>query len=448
MTGRPNILYIFTDQQSASVMSCAGNTNLNTPAVDSLARDGARFETAYCTQPLCTPSRGSMFTGLMPHQCGAWRNGEPIRAELRGRELGRLLADDGYDCVYGGKWHVPEGAMPEGNDHGFRVLCGFDDSRLADACVDYFAEFAERDGANRSPFFAVASFDNPHNICEWGRNMALPWVDPGDPPPVEECPNLPANFMPAPFEPEILRVEQACNWAIYPYRTRSPEDWRRLRWAYFRLVEAVDREIGRILDGLQAHGLTENTVVIFSSDHGEAHGAHQLNQKSFLYEEQTRVPMIIRAPGGRPGIVNREHLVSNGLDLFPTVCDYAGIDPPDDLPGRSLRPLVEGRRVERWRNALFVETYLDGGRGYDVHGRAVRTPQHKYIAYDRGNYREQLFNLADDPGERVNLAVEARHRELLAEHRRLLVDHGEATDDRRFRVPGHCNGWRRTVATR
>lgn len=433
---RPNLLYICTDQHSASALSCVGNPDLHTPTLDRLAAAGIRFDNAYCTQPLCTPSRASMFTGMLPHECGCPRNGQAIREELRSLELGRLLAAAGYDCYYGGKWHVPQIAMADDNDHGFQTFCGFNDARLADACVGCLTRLAGQPPAQRQPFFLVASFDNPHNICEWGRSMPLPWGSIGEPPPLAECPNLPPNFMPSPFEPEIVRLEQAAHWGINPYRERSPEDWRQLRWAYFRLVEKVDAEIGRILAALEARGLADRTVVVFSSDHGDGHGAHQWNQKSALFEEVVRVPLVIRAPGGQRGVVDRTHLVSNGLDLLPTLCDYAGVEIPDGLSGRSLRPLVEPTAAPPvpWRNALFIETLFDGGRGYDTQGRTVRTARHKYTVYDRGRYREQLVDLENDPFEIVNLAVERRQADLLAEHRRLLAKHGRDSGDP-FRVP-------------
>jgi len=445
MPDRPNIVYIFTDQQSASAMSCAGNPDLKTPVMDSLARDGVLFENAYVSQPLCTPCRASMFTGMMPHECGAPKNGMPIREDLRGKELGRALQEGGYECLYGGKWHIPQGAMPPQNDHGFRVLCGFQDNRLAEACVSFFREHAQQPPQSRKPFFLVASFDNPHNICEWSRAMPLPWGSIGEPPPPEDCPNLPPNFLPAAFEPSIIRVEQKCNWAINAYQDRSAEDWRQLRWAYFRLVEKVDREIGKVLDGLKAHGLDGNTVAIFSSDHGDGHGAHRWNQKSALFEEIVKVPLIIRAPNGVAGLRD-SRLASIGLDLYPTVCDYAGVTPPSGLRGYSLRPVAEGRRPATWRERLFIETLFDGGRGYDTQGRVVRTPQHKYVCYDRGQHREQLFDMHKDPGEMVNLAVEARHRPLLEQCRRWLAEHVQETGDA-FHVPGHSDGheWARKV---
>ncbi|GAG31413.1 unnamed protein product, partial [marine sediment metagenome] len=163
---RPNILYIMTDQQAACATSCSGNRDISTPAVDGLAETGVRFEKTYCTYPLCTPSRASMFTGLYPHQVGITRNGQPIAEEFRERELGRVLSAAGYECVYGGKWHIPEISIAEG--HGFGRICGFNDTELPGRSAEFLARKHER------PFFLVASFDNPHNICEWARNQVLP----------------------------------------------------------------------------------------------------------------------------------------------------------------------------------------------------------------------------------------------------------------------------------
>ncbi len=427
---RPNVLYIFTDQQSASAMSCAGNPDVNTPAMDRLAAEGVLFEQAYCSQPLCTPCRGSMFSGLMPHVCGTYKNGAPIAEEFRQQELGNVLRRAKYDCLYGGKWHVPQGTMPADNDHGFRVFAPRGDHGLAEACVRELKNWTVKPAEARQPFFMVASFINPHDICQIGRGQALPWgAIEESVPTLEECPNLPANFGIPPFEPEIIRVEQACNWAIYPYREHSPEEWRRLRWGYYRLVEKVDRQIGVILDGLDEAGLAENTVVIFSSDHGDGHGAHQWNQKCVLYEEVVRVPFIVRAPGGRRGAAVKDRLVASALDLFPTVCDYAQAAVPEGLPGRSVRPLVEGAGHVEWHDQVVIETFFDGNRGYDATGRAVRTERYKYCVYDRGRYAEQLFDLEHDPGEMVNLAVETRYRDVLLDHRRRLLQYMEETKD-------------------
>ena len=422
MADRPNILYIFTDQQYAGAMSCAGNPDLRTPAMDRLAGEGVRFDRAYCSYPLCTPSRAGMFTGMMPHQAGVTDNDMRISPALRPRELGPVLSAAGYECLYGGKWHVPEIAMPEG--HGFRTLCGFSDWALADACIEAIRQ------PRTTPFFLVASYDNPHNICEWSRQMPLPW-GPIPEASTPQCPNLPANFAAGPYEPEALHAERGNRPKVLRAGSFTEDDWRHYRHAYFRLIEKVDAEIGRILDALRDAGLDENTLVIFSSDHGDGHGAHQWNQKWTLYEESTRIPFILSLKGRtRAGLSDTEHLVSNTLDLFPTICDYAGATPPEGLLGRSLRPLLEGQETP-WRDHLVAETQFGtSGGGLGTHGRMVRTRRTKYIVYSWGKHREQLFDMDADPGECVNLAVEARCRETLVEHRALLAAWIEATDDR------------------
>jgi arylsulfatase A-like enzyme len=421
MPDRPNILLVITDQQTAFAMSCMGNRDIKTPAMDGLAERGTLFELAYCAQPLCTPSRASMFTGMMPHECGVTKNRLGIPEELRSQELGHVMARAGYDCAYGGKWHVPEVPMVEG--HGFRIYSDFGDDDLAERCVSFLNEPHEK------PFFCVAGFDNPHNICEYGRSQSLPWGNLPSPPPPEECPNLPPNFAIPPFEPEIIRVEQACDFAKNPGLNWTGEDWRRHRWGYNRIVEKGDAAIGRIFDALRETGLEENTLVIITSDHGDGYAAHQWTQKSVMYEEPMRVPMIIACPGGQRGVNDREHLVNTGLDIFPTICDFAGAEVPKGLRGGSLRGLVEDQSATLWREALFAETKFDGNRGYATEGRMVRTLRYKYVIYDKGKYREQLFDMQADPGEMVNLAVEARFAEVLADHRQRLLGFFEETND-------------------
>lgn len=406
---RSNVLYIFTDQQSADAMSCAGNPDVRTPATDRLAAEGVRFDRAYCTFPLCTPSRASMFTGRWAHQVGVRYNEQSMTDEARENGIGNLLSAGGYDCGYGGKWHIPY-ASPMEKGHGFEYINAFDDFTLADDTIEFM-----RRGRDR-PFFCVASFDNPHGICEHGANLPLPWGPVGDPPPVEDCPLLPANHAPAPFAPAV--GIQRGDW--------SPERWRRYLWTYYRLVEQVDREIGRILDAVDELGLADSTLVVLSSDHGDMLAAHRMIQKLPLYDECCRIPMIVRAPGGRAAAVD-ERLVSNGLDLYPTICDYAGVEPPFDAPGRSMRPLLEGAPADGWRDEVVVETQM--GRSGGTLGRMVRTDRYKYIAYSRGENREQLFDMQTDPGETVNLAVSSRWRDVLQDHRDRLRTWCAATGD-------------------
>ena len=192
---------------------------------------------------------------------------------------------------------------------------------------------------------------------------------------------------------------------------------------------------------MDIEGLQAQTLVIFSSDHGDGLGAHRWNQKSVLYEESVRVPLIMSWQDHTDaGLVDTEHLVSNGLDIYQTVCDYAEVEPPEGLLGRSLRPLVQGHDGVEWRDHLVAETRFGpeiGGLG--TVGRMVRTTRYKYVVYNWGKNREQLFDLDTDPGEMVNLAVAAQYRGVLNEHRELLAMWTERTDDRHTAHEAHPN---------
>jgi len=421
MPDRPNILYIFTDQQSHDAMSCAGNEWLRTPAMDSLAETGVRFANAYCTYPLCTPARASMWTGRWPHEVGIFGNNVAIDEAYREAELGPLLSARGYRCAYGGKWHIPEIALPDG--HGFERICGFDDVLLPDKCAEFLLADHDR------PWFLVASFDNPHNICEWGRSTPLPWGEIGDPPRPEDCPPLPANHPAAPYEALAVRHHRRRyrdEWGLIADYT--PDEWRRLRWAYFRLAEKVDAQIGRILEALRGSRYADNTLVIFSSDHGDQNAAHLLSHKFTLYDESARIPFLFSGAGVTRRGDTDEHLVSNGADLFLTICDFAGVEPPKGILGHSLRPLLEGRQVAAPHEYVVceakMEVFVNG-----CQARMVRSRRYKYMAYDKGRPREELYDLERDPGEMSNLAVSSRYADVLRQHREYLRQWCRATND-------------------
>ncbi|MFB6219294.1 MAG: sulfatase, partial [Halobacteriaceae archaeon] len=271
-----------------------------------------------------------------------------------------------------------------------------------------------------SPFLLVAGFENPHNICEWIDGKPPAW---GSVPeaPTEECPTLPANFHPPPGEPDALRPAAADSPVDFQLAGRPDDVWRHYRHVYYRLVERVDREVGRVLDALDSAGVADETVVVFTSDHGDSHGAHGLGHKMFLYEESARVPFVVRDPAGGGGRVD-DSLVSNGYDLLPTLCDYAGIDPPADLPGRSVRPLVRGGAPD-WREYLVARAEVP------LEGRMVRTDRYKYVVYEGGRDREQLFDLRSDRGEMVDLSADADHAGTLDAHRAHLLEWCRRTDD-------------------
>lgn len=260
-------------------------------------------------------------------------------------------------------------------------------------------------------------FDNPHNICEYARSQNLPF---GNLPelPQDEWPGLPSNFARNPYDADVIDYEQTLNYSAYPTRHYSPDDWRRYRSLYFRLVEKVDAEIGKIVDAIDKQDLWKNTVVIFTSDHGDGMGAHHWNQKSALYEEVVNVPLIVTLPGKKNAGKEMPQLINEGVDFFASVCDWAGISLPGGLHGVSFRPLVEKADPQQVHQPYIVsETTFDKGV---ARGWALRTPRYKYVLYDKGLYREQLYDMVNDRGEMRNLAIEKKYRQILLQHRAYL----------------------------
>lgn len=407
---RPNIIYIFTDQQTASAMSCMGNADVHTPNMDRLAAAGMVFENAYCTAPLSGPSRAAMFTGYYPIEVGLGVNGTPMPDSLKNRTLGTLAREAGYECVYGGKWHVHETMLPD-KKYGFDRIHEHSDEGLAKACVKFLARRHEK------PFFLVASFDNPHNICEYAREQNLPYGN-IEQPDLTECPGLPSNFAVSPYDADVVRMERNANYAIYPTIHYTPDDWRRFRYTYYRLVEKVDCEIGKILDEIDRLNLWENSVVIFSSDHGDGIGAHHWNQKSALYEEVVNIPLIVTVPGRKKAGTRMPQLINNGVDFYASVCEWIGVKPSVGTKGVSFKNIVEeGNPTTAHQSCVVMETFFDKGT---TRGWSVRTPRYKYVLYDKGKHREQLFDMLRDRGETRNLAMEKEYDKVLAEHRDLL----------------------------
>ena len=425
---RPNLLVIITDQQHAGMLGCAGNRRLKTPAMDSLAAAGMRFELAYAANPVCLPSRFSLMTGLYPSAVGVRHNGSRATAHVNAmpaRSMGWLFRKAGYETAYGGKVHLP-GAMRDVTKLGFSMISRDQRDKLAGACAAFIR------GKHERPFLLIASFINPHDICYMairdhnaksglGARTPAPMLEAMKPPAgvsradfvARYCPPLPANFEPPAGEPEgVSDLLKLRPFRMHARKTWGADTWRIHRWAYCRLTERVDAQIATVLAALRQGGLEENTLVIFTSDHGDMDSAHRLEHKTLFYEEAARIPLIVSQKGRTKVGVDTTHLVSNGLDLIPTLCDYAGIAPPADLAGRSVRALAEGRRPDTWRDELVVENQ----NGYMLH-----TGRFKYSLFDRGANREMLVDLQADPGEMKNLAGDAAHKTVLADHRRRLA---------------------------
>ncbi|RPJ52073.1 MAG: sulfatase, partial [Acidobacteria bacterium] len=231
LAAKPNLLVIMTDQQSADAMSCViGRAHVHTPNMDSLAASGMRFTRAYTANPLCIPARTSMFTGRFPHETGIQTNTTEKIDPVRFPCMGRIFKDAGYDTGFFGKWHLPYDPT-RSDQHGFDVNVA--KSALYSGAP--IAEFIRQERKN--PFLAVASFVNPHNICEWPRGQELPGGPIGEPPAPERCPPLRPNSRPPDNEPDIMahmrRAYQAHR--LFPVGDFSDDKWRQFIWAYYRL---------------------------------------------------------------------------------------------------------------------------------------------------------------------------------------------------------------------
>jgi len=213
---------------------------------------------------------------------------------------------------------------------------------------------------------------------------------------------------------------------MFPVGNYTEDDWRRLIWGYYRLIERVDGFIGTVLKALNDSGQQDNTVIVFLSDHGDCHGAHHWNQKTVFYDESARVPFIITWPGKTPK-GRSDILLNTGIDMIPTLCDFAGIDVPNGLPGKSLKAPALGRAPAWHRDFIVSQNHMVqcepvDGKNPMPHGRMVRSHQYKYCVYSEGNRRESLIDMIHDPGEMKNLAGDTAHAATLRQHRQYLAD--------------------------
>ena len=418
---RPNILFIMTDQHFAEALSCRmGSRYLHTPALDSIAANGTFFSRAYTANPICMPARNSIFTGRYPHETGVTAN---IQRRLDPQEfvnMGTYLRQAGYETAYAGKWHLCFDEK-DVNSHGFETLKGKGlDAEIAANAAAFIRQKHDR------PFLAVASFVNPHNVCEYARGEPLNNGSVGPPPPLDQLPPAPANLLPPRNEPDSMAMMRKSYHATetFPVGNFTPEKWRELRWAYYRMIEKVDGEIGKVLAALRESGLEEKTVIIFTADHGECAGAHGFNQKTVFYEEAARVPMIVSQKGTTKRGTS-DKFVNTGIDVLPTMLDFAGLQQPKKLPGLSLKPIALGQPRAVWRDYVVVSNNMVQGGPVGLlrpatEGRMLRTERYKYSVYQFGTQRESLIDLQKDPGEAVDLATDPAHRKVLLEHRDLL----------------------------
>ncbi|MCP5109617.1 MAG: sulfatase-like hydrolase/transferase, partial [bacterium] len=376
---RPNILLIVTDQQHLDTIAHHGNPHVRTPALDHLAQRGTSFVNSYCPDPVCSPSRSAIFTGRMASEADVAGNGRHIRADIP--NVGQWFRENSaYETVYAGKWHLPRSYQD--TIAGFDVLPGGigGQGNVGDTCVSRACEGFLRNRSKPNPFLLVASFMQPHDICEW---LRLNMDDPGElryPEIREQLPPLPENFDYDPIEPKAIQQRRLRNEPAKGGWTR--EHWRFYRWSYYRHIEMVDGEIGRILEAIEDTGRANSTLVLFTSDHGEGMGHHQMVRKSSSYDESSKVPLLVSWPGELAADHHDTDNVVSGVDLVPTMCDVAGIPPPPGAVGHSLCPLAAGAAAPATDGHIVTEIPVNIGR-------IVRTRDYKFISY-AGDTVEQL----------------------------------------------------------
>jgi glucosamine-6-phosphate deaminase len=271
------------------------------------------------------------------------------------------------------------------------------------------------------PFLAVASFINPHDIClpagEVSPLLEELWKR-YQPPAGAELPPLPANFGDTQDASAIISRRPKHNgW--------DENQWRKYMYAYYRMMEDVDRQVGQVLQALRQTGQEDNTLIIFTSDHGEGLGSHRWTGKMMYYQEEAAVPLIVSFKGVTPaGRIDREHLVS-GLDVLPTICDYAGVRGPAVMRGQSLRPIIENPQQPGHE---FVVSEMANGPARSF---MVRTKKYKYMVFpERARLTsEMLFDLQADPGEMKNLAAQPARATEMERHRTLLADWNKLTEE-------------------
>ncbi len=393
----PNLVFILSDDHRWDFAGYEGHPFIETPSLDRLAAEGVRFSRGYVTSSLCSPSRASFLTGTYPHRHGVWNNFTPWSDE--NRTFLEYLSQAGYATAFVGKWHMP-GKLPDlrGVDH-FVTFTHVGGQGVYEWCP---LVVNGREEASRTRYIATELTDR-----------ALAWLDTNQDRPFAlylSHKSVHSDF--TPDEPERDRYAEASVElppGTHPWSVMTDAQYAHLNLRplgdsvrrYAAAVTSLDREIGRVLDYLAAHGLEENTVVLYTSDNGYLWGEHGLVDKRWAYEESIRVPFLLRYPasGHVPG-TSRDALIAN-VDVAPTLLDLAGLAVPERMQGRSLTPLLRdpGASV---RDALFY-AYYDEPPYPAPSVQAVVTPRYKYVKYD--GRPAQLFDLEADPGEQTNRAA-------------------------------------------
>ncbi|WBB58510.1 sulfatase-like hydrolase/transferase [Streptomyces sp. WMMC500] len=473
---RPHILFICTDQQRYDTLGAYGNEHARTPVLDALAENGVVFDNCYVQNPVCAPSRASLMTGRYVAAHGLHANG--VALPEGNRLFMKNLADAGYDCALFGKQHLSScfGGRDEiRQDDGYRVYRHSHDPRhpspenayhqwlrrehpalyaaaeegtgsfddmpteahyshwVAEEAIDYVRAGREPD----KPFFAWVNFYDPHHDF-----VAPPeYLDRFDPAALPSPVGSPADLA---DRPAVLTEASVKSYAghLPGFQDYDEAGIRDIVHNYYAMVALIDDEVGRILAALDEAGLADDTLVVFTSDHGENLGDHGLLLKGpMFYEGAVRVPLVMRWPAGLPAGERRAGLVQ-WIDLNATLTDAAGVPPLPRAQGTSLLPTARGE-ADGVRDWALCE-YRDSGHPYadPCHATMLRTGVHKLVVHHgapvSGRARDgELYDLAADPREMTNLWHDAGSRELRAGLEAYLMDVLVAVQDRTQPRDGH-----------
>ena len=483
--GRPNIIFIMTDDHAAHAIGAYGSRVNKTPHLDRLAREGALLTGVFATNAICTPSRAAILTGQYSHINGVTMFN---RFDSSRMTVARLLQQGGYYTAMVGKWHL--GSDPAGFDH-WEILPGqgayrdplfytatgektYTGRYATDVITDLAVEFIERRPRDK-PFFLMMHHKAPHRPWEPTAEHAAHFASERIPEPVtfwdsyatrtdalhenqqRVADDLTNRDLKLP-RPEGLTGEALTAWlTTKPDSVTVARDGKSVtltgealaRWKYQRYmqdylatVQSVDDSVGRVLDVLDRSGLARNTLVIYTSDQGFFLGDHGLFDKRFMYEESIRMPFLVRWPAQIPPGTRSEALALN-IDFAPTFLEAAGLPAAGEMQGRSLLPILRGRQPADWRTSMYYRYYHDPGDHNTRAHYGVRTRTHKLIYFWKKDQWE-LFDLANDPYELHNLygepGQEALTSALKAELARLKRDLRDEDQLANEQIPNGVDG--------
>lgn len=431
---RPNIIVVLMDDLRWDDLGCMGHPFVRTPHIDRIAREGALFRNAFATTPLCSPSRACFLTGLYAHKHGILDNTDRSARSHELTTFPRLLQKGGYETAFIGKWHMGTDDTPRpGFDHWISVKgqgayidpdLNVDGKRIKvkGYATDIFNEraltFLQRD--RTKPFLLYLAHKTVHPSLVQGPDGKISDPTAATFPPAERHRKLYAGEA-VPRRPNVkdtLEGKPALQRKIgdlppLSEKTGTSDEIIRDR---LRMLMAAEEGVGQLVKALEEQKLLDDTLVVFTSDHGYFYGEHGLSvERRLAYEEAIRIPLLMRYPRRiKAGTTPEAFALS--IDLAPTLLDLAGVDVPREMHGRSLLPLLRGEKVDG-RKSFLIEYFSDTvfPRVHKMGYQAVRTERWKYIRYSELEGMDELYDLKHDPYEMKNLIKEPSARDVLKE---------------------------------